>query len=85
MRRGQPPIAPRVLEYLTGHNVEFLWLTEDAHRDFIVDAEVLPHTNENTEVLPMVDRVKEGFGQNPAAVLADGLNATGPNIVGLEQ
>jgi hypothetical protein len=29
--------------------------------------------------------VKEGFGQNPAAVLADGLNATGPNIVGLEQ
>jgi transposase len=57
----------------------------DAHRDFIVDAEVLPHANENTEVLPMVDRVKEGFGQNPAAVLADGLNATGPNIVGLEQ
>jgi len=46
LRRGQPPIAPRVvasvilygllrrirssrvLEYMTGHNVDFLWLTE---------------------------------------------------------
>jgi transposase len=55
----------------------------DTHRDFIVDAEVLAGANENTEVLPMVDRVKEGFAQSPAAVLADGLNATGPNIVGL--
>jgi transposase len=57
----------------------------DTHRDFIVDAEVLPNANENTEVAPMVDRVKEGFGQLPAAVLADGLNATGPNIVDLAE
>ncbi len=57
----------------------------DTHRDFIVDAEVLPHANENTAVAPMVDRVEEGFGQCPAAVLADSLNATGPNIVDLAE
>jgi transposase len=57
----------------------------DTHRDFIVDAEVLPNANENTEVVPMVDRVEESFGQRPAAVLADGLNVTGPNIVDLAQ
>ena len=57
----------------------------DAHGDFIVDAEVLPNANENTEVVPMVDRVEENLGQRPAAVLADTLNATGPNMVGLEQ
>ena len=55
----------------------------DTCRDFIVDAEVIPDANENTEVVPMVDRVEEGFGQPPAAVLADSLNATGPNIVDL--
>jgi transposase len=57
----------------------------DTHRDFIVDAEVLGHANENTEVIPMVERVEAAFEQRPEAVLADGLNATGPNIVGLEQ
>jgi transposase len=57
----------------------------DTHRDFIVDAEVIDHANENTEVIPMVERVEAAFGQPPEAVLADGLNATGPNIVGLEQ
>jgi len=50
----------------------------DSHRDFIVDAEALPDANENAELVPMVDRVKEAFGQRPEAVLADGLNATGP-------
>ena len=57
----------------------------DTHRDFIVDAEVIPDANENTETVPMVDRVEEAFGQRPEAVLGDGLNATGPNIVELEQ
>jgi len=57
----------------------------DTHRDFIVDAEVLPDANENAELVPMVDRVEDVFGQRPEAVLADGLNATGPNIVDLEQ
>ena len=56
----------------------------DTHRDYIVDAEVLEDANENTEVVPMVERVEEAFGQRPEAVLADGLNATGPNIVELE-
>jgi len=57
----------------------------DTHRDFIVDPEVLANANENAELVPMVDRVEEAFGQRPGAVLADGLNATGPNIVDLEQ
>ena len=33
----------------------------------------------------MTERVEEAFGQRPEAVLADGLNATGPNIVELAQ
>lgn len=57
----------------------------DTHRDFIVDADVIADANENTDLVPMVDRVQEAFGQRPEAVLADGLNATGPNIVDLEQ
>lgn len=57
----------------------------DTHRDYIVDAEVIADANENTEVVPMTERVEEAFGQRPEAVLADGLNATGPNIVELEQ
>jgi transposase len=57
----------------------------DTHRDFIVDAEVIGTANENTEVVPMVERVEAAFGQQPEAVLADGLNATGPNIVELEE
>jgi len=46
---------------------------------------VIADANENTEVVPMAERVEEAFGQRPEAVLADGLNATGPNIVELEQ
>ncbi len=54
----------------------------DTHRDYIVDAEVIADANENTEVVPMSERVEEAFGQRPEAVLADGSNASGPNIVG---
>ena len=57
----------------------------DTHRDFIVDADVIADANENTDLVPMVDRVEDALGQRPEAVLADGLNATGPNIVDLEQ
>jgi transposase len=57
----------------------------DTHRDYIVDADVIGDANENTEVVPMTERIEEAFGQRPEAVLADGLNATGPNIVELEQ
>jgi transposase len=57
----------------------------DTHRDFIVDAEVIDHANENAELLPMVERVEDTFGEKPGSVLADGLNATGPNIVGLDE
>jgi transposase len=57
----------------------------DAYRDYIVDAEVIADANENTEVVPMTERVEATFGERPAAVLADRLNATGPNIVELQQ
>jgi hypothetical protein len=50
----------------------------DTHRDYIVDADVIADANENTDLVPMVDRVEKAFGQRPEAVLADGLNATGP-------
>lgn len=33
----------------------------------------------------MTERAEEAFAQRPEAVLADGLNATGPNLVELEQ
>ena len=57
----------------------------DTHRDFIVDADVIADANENTDLVPMADRVEDALGQRPEAVLADGLNATGPNLVNLEQ
>lgn len=57
----------------------------DAHRDFIVYADVMQDVAENTQTVPMVDQVTEDFGQHPEAVLADGMHATGPNIVAMEQ
>jgi transposase len=57
----------------------------DAHSDFIVYADVIADPNENTQTVAMVDQVKEDFGKQPEAVLADGLHATGPNIEALEQ
>jgi transposase len=56
----------------------------DAHRDFIVFADVIAGTNENAHLLQMVDQVTQSFGERPAAALADSLNATGPNIAGME-
>jgi transposase len=57
----------------------------DVHSEFIVYADVMQDTAENVWTLAMVDQVNEDFGQQPQAVLADGLHATGPNIVGMEQ
>lgn len=57
----------------------------DAHRDFIVYADVIQGTAENTQTVPMVDQLTEDFGQRPESVLADGMHATGPNIVAMEQ
>ena len=57
----------------------------DAHRDFIVYADVIQGTAENTQAVPMVDQVTEDFGKCPEIVMADGLYATGPNILAMEQ
>jgi hypothetical protein len=41
--------------------------------------------DKNTEVVPMTTRAEEAFRQRPEAVLADGLNAIGRNIVELQR
>ena len=56
----------------------------DTHSDFIVYADVIAHANENTHTVIMVDQIKEDFGEQPKTVLTDGLNATGPNIAGMQ-
>jgi transposase len=57
----------------------------DVELDYIVYADVIAHANENTQLEPMVEQVKDDFGKCPAAVLTDGLNATGQNIAAMEQ
>jgi hypothetical protein len=52
----------------------------DAHRGFIVDAEVIRDTSEQLETAPMVDRIAANLGEKPKSVLADGLHATGENM-----
>jgi transposase len=153
LRRGQPPIPPRVvasvilygllrrirssrvLEYMTGHNVDFLWLTEGRTIDHATlckfrtrfkgplkqlflglsrmamtmglirlgevtfDGTRVKANNGRSQVWTAAAvekrlaeleaefgrRLEEGLGQHPEAVLADGLNATGPNIVDLAE
>jgi transposase len=57
----------------------------DAHSDYILYSDVMQDLAENTQTVQMVDQVTEDFGQRPISVLADGLHATGPNIVAMEQ
>jgi transposase len=57
----------------------------DAHRGFIIDADVLRDTNEQLATLPAIDRIQENLGQTPERALADGLHATGENMLGMEQ
>jgi transposase len=57
----------------------------DVAGDFIVDCEVIASPNEQTQTLPTVERIEATFGQQPGAVLADTLHATGENLAGMEQ
>jgi transposase len=57
----------------------------DAHRGFIVDAEVIRDTNEQLETAPTVDRIEANFGEKPKNMLADGLHATGENLGALAE
>lgn len=56
----------------------------DAHRGFIVDADVIRDTSEHTVTVPSVDRIEENFGKRPEKMLADGAHATGQNMEELE-
>lgn len=57
----------------------------DGHRGFILDATVVNIVNEHPEALPSVDRATEVCGAAPEKFLADGGNATGPIMAGLEE
>ncbi len=59
-------------------------VASDGTADFIVDCDVIPGPNEENELLPSVDRVKENFGQEIDSVSADKAFGTGPNLEGME-
>lgn len=52
----------------------------DTHGSYIVDTDVIGEVTESPQTVPAVDRIEETFGEQPAAVLADGHHATGANI-----
>jgi len=56
----------------------------DAHRGFIVEAEVRPDGDEGSATVPMVDAVAGTVGEKPRRLLADGPHGTGENLVALE-
>jgi len=58
-------------------------VTTDVQSGIIVDADVIPGTDEQNHMHDAVDRVRENFGVEPeqqVELLADGLMATGSNI-----
>lgn len=57
----------------------------DAECGFIVDAMVLGSVSESAEVVPMVARVTETFGEAPQAVVVDAGNASGTSMSQLEE
>ena len=59
--------------------------TVDVDSGLIVGCDVLDEVSEEHELLPAVDEVRQDFGVQPKAVMADGLFETGPNLVGLEE
>jgi hypothetical protein len=56
----------------------------DGHRGFLVDVDVIAGTDEQSQTATMVDRVEETTGEKPQTLMADGLHATGGNIVAME-
>lgn len=57
----------------------------DGHKGFLVDVDVIAGTDEQSQTVAVVDRIQETTGDKPETVLADGLHATGLNIVELQQ
>ena len=56
----------------------------DAHRGFIVEADVLRDGDEGRATAPMVDAVAGTLGERPKRLLADGPHGTGENLAALE-
>jgi transposase len=61
--------------------------TVDIDSGLIVDADVIPHTDEDKHLLASVQRVQEAFGleRPPAELLADGMMATGENLAACQE
>jgi len=56
----------------------------DAHRGFIVGADVLADGDEGSATVPMVDAVTEDLGEKPEQLLADSAHSSGANLAQLE-
>jgi len=58
--------------------------TPDSTAGFIVDCEVIGTPNEQQELLPSMDRIREDYGKYPEKASADKAFGTGPNLEGME-
>ena len=58
--------------------------TPDGTRGFILDCDVIGGPNEQNELLPSMDRIKEDYGKYPEKPSADKAFGTGPNLEGME-
>ena len=61
--------------------------TVDIDSGLIVDADVIPHTDEDKHLLDSVEKVQESFGldEPPGELLADGMMSTGDNLAACEE
>jgi transposase len=57
----------------------------DDKRGYLVDADVLPDSNESQGTVPTADRIREGLESSPDAMSADGAFASGKNLAALEE
>jgi hypothetical protein len=72
--------------FLQGYNAQ---AAVDATAQVIVAAEVTQETNDNRQLLPMLDQVKQNMGRKPQAASADAgywseANATGESVAGVD-
>ena len=61
--------------------------TVDIDSGLIVSADVIAHTDEDKQMLPAIDEVKEAFGlvAEPKELLADGMMCTGENLAACQE
>mgnify|MGYP005844779419 CR=1 FL=1 len=52
---------------------------------FILDADVLPNSDEGQATVPTLDRIRDAHGQMPEEFLGDSKHGTGPNLEALAQ